>query len=30
LQGTGIALPTFPSASSISFSVTCGVTATGT
>lgn len=30
LQGGGIALPTFPAASSISFLVTCEVTATGT
>ena len=29
LQGGGIALPSFPAASSITFSVTCGITATG-
>lgn len=30
LQGSGIALPAFPAASSVTFSVTCGVTASGT
>lgn len=30
LQGGGIALPSFPASSSITFSVTCGITASGT